>query len=415
MSKREHNWPITRRTAIRQIVGTTVGAVGICNTTFGAGNSPASGAVRLERQATGSEIWQVTTQRFQQSNIYCELPYCSDDSRYFVYERKNPRLTGNNKTELMAVEIGTWKQHLSDVAIGVSGSAISHHGVFYYLKHTADRALSLMRADLSEGRPRSVFQMEQEQRVVSMGTVSPNGRYYAWGKRIDNEYKRFAILLIDLEKQTTTIIDEDPYIFNPHPQFEPLDGEQLLIQHNRGGTFYPDGKLEQLVGPEGATLYLLSLSDGRRTNLHVGTPYTTAVTGHQAWIGETRQILLTVSARDDYSPEEGNLLAVRADESARVVARGYKFNHVNVSRCGRFFCCDDWQQDCKIVIGSITTGRTAVVCESKTSRGRPQNTHAHAYLTPDLRWVIFNSDRNGFPHVHAASVPDGMIDDISRP
>ena len=47
--------------------------------------------------------------QFQQSNIYCDIPYCSGDSRYFVYERKNPRLKGRNKTELMVVEIGSWK------------------------------------------------------------------------------------------------------------------------------------------------------------------------------------------------------------------------------------------------------------------------------------------------------------------
>lgn len=235
MPKREHNWPITRRVAICQIANTMIGTVGICRTTLGEGSPLAAGAVRLERQPTGSEIWQVTTEQFQQSNIYCEIPYCSGDSRYFVYERKNPRLKGRNKTELMVVEIGTWEQHLLDVAIGVSGSAISHNGVFHYLKHTADHALSLMRADLSEGKPQRVFKMEPEQRIVSMGTISPDGRYYAWGKRIDNEYKRFGVLLIDLEKQTKTIIDEDPYIFNPHPQFESADGKQLLIQHNRGG------------------------------------------------------------------------------------------------------------------------------------------------------------------------------------
>lgn len=381
---------------------------------LGKGNSPSTAAIKLETQPTGSEIWQVTAERFQQSNIYCEIPYCSGDSKYFVYERKHPRLTGRNRTELMAVEIGTWKQHRLDVAIGISGSAISHQGVFYYLKETTGRMLELMRVDLSEGKPQPVLQMKPEQGIVSLGTISPDGRYYAWGKRIGDEYKNFGILLLDLEKQTTTIIDEDPYILNPHPQFEPADGTQLMIQHNRGGRFSPDGKLQQLVGPEGATLYLLSLSDHQRTNLQVGTPHTTAVTGHEAWIGETGEILLTVAAHDDYSPEKGNLLAVRADEPARVVARGYRFNHINVSPCGRFFCCDDWQENCKIVIGSIKTGRSAVVCESKTSRSRPQNTHAHPYLTPDLSWVIFNSDRSGFPQVHAARVPDEMIQDISR-
>ena len=46
--------------------------------------------------------------------------------------------------------------------------------------------------------------------------------------------------------------------------------------------------------------------------------------------------------------------------------------------------------------------------------GSAQNTHPHAYLTPDLKWVIFNSDRIGFPHVHAASVPEGIIEELSK-
>ncbi|MGB2824572.1 MAG: hypothetical protein WBF17_26590, partial [Phycisphaerae bacterium] len=62
---------------------------------------------------------------------------------------------------------------------------------------------------------------------------------------------------------------------------------------------------------------------------------------------------------------------------------------------------------------STRTGRTAVLCESKTSMGRPQNTHPHAYLTGDLKWVVFNSDRGGSPHIHAASVPEGMIERLS--
>ena len=117
-------------------------------------------------------------------------------------------------------------------------------------------------------------------------------------------------------------------------------------------------------------------------------------------------------ADGDYAPDKGNLLAVRAGSPPRVVAKGYKFNHLGVSRCGRFFCCDDWQGTAKIVIGSVRTGRTAVVCESKTSIKGPQYTHPHAYLTPDLKCIIFNSDRSGSPHIHAASVPEGMIEEL---
>ena len=131
--------------------------------------------------------------------------------------------------------------------------------------------------------------------------------------------------------------------------------------------------------------------------------------GREAWIGKTNEVLLSVSAQDRYAAQKGNLLGVRPGKPARVVARGYKFNHVGVSRCGEFFCCDDWQGSFKVVIGSTRTGKTAVVCDSKTKPSRSQNTHPHAYLTPDLKWVIFNSNRSGFAHVHAASVPEKMV------
>lgn len=128
--QREHNWPMSRRTALCPIANMILATVGICKTSLEERHPLAAGAVRLERQTTGSEIWQITTERFQQSNIYCESPCCSGDSKYFIYERKNPRLKGRNKTELSVVEIGTGKQHLLDAAIGISGSAISRNGVF---------------------------------------------------------------------------------------------------------------------------------------------------------------------------------------------------------------------------------------------------------------------------------------------
>ena len=185
-----------------------------------------------------------------------------------------------------------------------------------------------------------------------------------------------------------------------------------MVQHNRGGKYTPEGKRIRLTGPEGATLYLVSIPDGKRTELEVGKPFTTSCTGHEAWIGDTKEILLTVSARDDFAAEKGNLLGVRAGRPARVVGRGYKFNHVGTSRCGRFFCCDDWQGAFKLVIGSTRSGKSAVVCESKTKPDRSQNTHPHGYLTPDLKWVVFNSNRGGFAHVHAASLPEGMIESL---
>ena len=374
---------------------------------------PAGAPHVVERASSGAEIWQVTSEEYPQSNIYCEEPYCSVDSRYFVYERRNSNLRPDNPSEFMIVELGTWKQHLLDVGVGTTGCAMSPDGMFYYWKRASDRDVDLMRADLAKGETKAVHRLQEELVWGCRGGISPDGRLYAWGKRLDKEFKRFGIFLLDLAKGQETLIDQDPYIFDPHPHFEPGRGDCLLIQHNRGGKIALTGKRERGVGPEGATLYLLSISDGKRTPLHVGKPYTTPVTGHESWIGKTGEVILTVSAQGDYAPASGNLLGVRANQPARRISRGYSFNHVGVSRCGRLFSSDDWKGPCQLLIGSTRTGKTSVLCEAKTSRGKGQDAHPHAYLTPDLKWLIFNSDRSGFPHVHAASVPPQVIEAVA--
>jgi len=397
---------VSRRTALQAVAAGAAAWTGVARLAHAA--EPCAGGRFVEKQATGAEIWQLTTEEFDQSDIYGEVPYGSRDSRYLVYARRNPALRVN-RTEFMLVELGTWKQQRLDTAVSISGCAISHEGMFYYLKQSDDGSTDLMRADLANGNITAVYRLPPGLAIRSLGTVTTDGRHYAGGTMSEPGWKMFDITLIDLQKGEHRILDRDPFILNPHPQFEPGEGRALMIQHNRGGRYSPDGQLERLVGPEGATLYLLSVPDGHRTELRVGTPHTTPCTGHEAWIGTTGEMLLSVATSGEFRPEKGNLLAVRAGQPPRVVARGYRINHVGASRCGRIFSADDWQSPYKIVIGSTQVERAAVICESKTVPTRSQNTHPHPYVTPDLKWVIFNSNRSGSDHIYAARIPDELM------
>jgi len=395
----------TRRGAMKTMAGATVGCLA-GRGWLHAAEASTSGKF-VEEQENGVEVWQVTTEEFDQSNIYCEIPYCSKDSRYFVYARKNNSLK-TNRTEFMVVELGTWKQERLGTGNSISGTAMSHDGQFYFLRHAENGATDLVRAELGSGKTEAVHRMK-DLKIRSLGTVPNNGRYYAGGTITEPGWKMFDVALIDLQTGEERILDRDPFILNPHPQFEPGEGRMLMIQHNRGGTYSDDGKLERLVGPEGATLYTLSVPEGKRTKLQVGKPYTTPCTGHEAWIGTTQEMILSVSGSGDFVPEKGNLLGVRPGKAPRVIARGYRFNHCGASRCGRYFWGDDWRPPYKIVVGSTTEEKSAVVCESKTKPDRRQNSHPHPYVTPDGKWVIFNSNRTGHAHVYAARVPEGII------
>lgn len=364
-------------------------------------------------QDTGATIYQVTDDALPKSNIYCEIPYCSSDSKYFIFIRENPEYE-RNPSEFVVSELGTWNTYIIGRGIrGISGTAITHSGMFYFLREADNEQKELVKIDLATGKSEVVWKFYGNLKLRSLGTVSPNENYYAYGVTANDKYTLFGIELVDLRSGERNIIDTDPYILNPHPQFEPSEGKHILVQHNRGGQVDEKGKLIKLVGEEGATLYVLDIESGKRDTLQVGKPYTTPATGHESWIGNTKSVLLTVSASGDFAPDKGNLLSVRVAESAKVICKGYSLNHVGTSVCGNFFSCDDTRTK-DVIIGSINTGRTFILCHSETSYGRAQNTHPHPYLTPDLKWVIFNSDWTGQTQIYAAKVPDGVIDELQK-
>jgi hypothetical protein len=198
-----------------------------------------------------------------------------------------------------------------------------------------EAAQELVRLDLSTGRSEVIYAWPEGLKPRGLGTMSPGERYYAYGVTISYAPQMFGTEVVDLKAGTRAIIHTDPYTCNPHTQFEPSDGKQVMVQHNRGCEFLPDGTRVKLVGEEGATEFLLDVPSGEVTRLQVGEPYTTPITGHEAWIGDTKEILLSVRAEGDYAPEKGNLVAVKAGAPARTVSSGYRVNHVGTSPCGR--------------------------------------------------------------------------------
>ena len=385
-------------------------------------------AKKVEEQDSGAIIYQISEDSLFKSNIYCETPYCSPDSERFIFAQINPKYE-TNRSEFVICEIGTWKMHIASRGESLkddlgtkegeaypSCSQVARKGMFYFPRDAGGGTEEFVKLDLTSGKTELVCSFPKRLPLPKSGTVSPDGRLYAFGMDLvgrGKEFIEFGIELVDLKIGGRQVIDSDNYLVNPYAQFDFIKGRQLLIQHNRRGMIDETGKMIRLVGPEGATLYLLDIADGKRTPLKVGKPYTTGVTGHEAWIGNTKEVLFSVQASGEFSAEKGNLLAIKAGEEARVVSRGYDFNHVGTSFCGRFYCSDDWRNG-DIIIGSILTGKCAILCHSKSSLGRMQNTHPHGYLTPDLKWVIFNSDRTGTSQIYAAKVPEEMIEELGR-
>jgi len=227
----------------------------------------------------------------------------------------------------------------------------------------------------------------------------------------------------DLESARMEVVHEGgDDLFNCHVQVEPGKGEDLMIQHNRGAVLDDEANQVRATGPEGATLYLISTRGDNLRRLPVGKPYTWPIQGHQVWLGRTGGILFTTGhddEDDDVARAQGviRVLGSGARES-RVLSRGHLFHHPSLSEDGRFYvtetgCRPEGKETSLILLGSMRSGKVRVLCDSG-SRTAEKYACPEPYFTPDCKWVIYNSGRTGSPHIYAATVPAGMLEELEE-
>jgi oligogalacturonide lyase len=375
---------------------------------------------------SGAVVTQLTSAACIHTHIYPESPVFTPDSRRFVYQRflslDRPREYWI--CDLGAQDIGTNQLRpltTPEEEPSVHGPVVSPDGKWFVYtsvpEPTGDDStpvIEVRRLPLDEsGAPSEVVcAIEGFLRPYPLGTISPDGRYYATSAlQLNRRDSRplAGILVADLESGEFTCVHEGYDIFNAHVQIDPGASRDLLIQHNRGGILEEDGTIARLVGDEGATFYLIDLAGGNLRRLNIGKPYSRPVQGHQVWLGPTGRVLSTLTRRPGDDLDEGDLVSIGpGDERPREVARGWRFDHIATTLDGRYFISDAYPTG-EILVGSIATGRVRVLCESGTSLGRPQYTHSHPFFSPDARHAFFNSDRTGLGHIYMATVPEGLL------
>ncbi len=361
---------------------------------------------------SGAQITQLTSAPAIHHNIYGEVPYMDPSSRWLMFELS---YRPYGLVEIWRADLQTnWLTPVCEKVPGIRGVAVSTaQRYFYCQRQYAPDSCEIVRTDIAT-LDQETYRLEGLPEIGTLGSIAPDNNTYIFATRLDRQL--FGIVKCDLAAGTWQVIHEGTDICNAHPQVEPGRAKDYLIQHNRGCEFDDQGRVVKSTGPIGATLYLIDSSGGNYRELPVGQPHTWRVQGHQCWIGTTGEILLTINGSPTASYDEmkqaGLLLAVRPGEpEARVVTNDFLYSHPNASRDGRFFVSDTFY-DAAIVVGSIKTGNKRVLCQSGASFGSPQYTHVHPYFSPDCKWVIYNSDYTGLPHVYAASVPEGLLEEL---
>ncbi|MDP6354188.1 MAG: hypothetical protein QF473_03740 [Planctomycetota bacterium] len=276
-------------------------------------------------------------------------------------------------------------------------------GTIYFVRQVTSASRHLACLNLVSLEMQDVFEFG-DCPAPTICSISPDGKTFVAGIPVRDDI--YGLYRIDLPTGEWEVFHEHKDILNPHVQIEPSEGEDILVQWNRGGRKDEHGNIINLVGEEGASLYVIDKNGGNIRYLPVGKPHTAGVTGHECWIGNTKSILLTTG---DPAPA-GRLFTVSpGDEKAKLICRGFGFNHISASVDGRFFA-GDWGT--RVYIGSFKTGHVRYLCDTRGRVGGPQYSHPHPYMTPGNKYVIFNSNETGVAQVYSAEIPDGFLDSL---
>lgn len=368
---------------------------------------------------TGCIVEQLTSDAVLSNNIYCEQRYTNDDGSLVVFTR----VPFGQPAQIWICRMDTLR--IAKIVDGVPSGANCFRNVVYYQIRENDRTV-FMRLDLKTLESTRLFDLPGERYYAT--AISPDEQRVLCGPFVVPGHPRlFALKRINLADNAVETICTVEDMFNPHVQFNPGNPRDAMIQINRGGNPDPGKDMRTFIGPLGATLAHLDVETGTVTPLASGRPWTPGCTGHETWIGTTGQLAFTachvsvssssfvtwgdIPAGEEWMPSSAIYAVGLGDNKPRIIANGLLFNHIAISEDGQFFVAED-NTDMRIYIGNVRTGKYLGLCDSHTRQGSCQHSHVHPYMTPDQKFIIFNSIATGVPQVYAARIPDGFLDQL---
>ncbi len=381
---------------------------------------------------SGARLSQLTSSAATSTNVYCEQPYTSPDGRRVVILRRND-ISFDPSWRLIVADLDRLKLTLiePDGVVGTFNAAWS--GQLIYVMEGGE----VIRLDLQTLEKRRLDAVDGRRLRGRAGSVSPDQRYLICAQTEEGPRPTPAIARVDLRDGSTRVIFRHPEMTNPHIQFNPVHGRDIVLQMNRGSGLDRHGNrvsapLDRHGFEASITHMLIGADGGNLRELPFGPPWTASSTGHSNFVADTGAVAFMAqwdhaSSRHDPRHPRGNTFTARPGDAAPTLfaAPEFRFNHISVSRCGTYFVGDSHDgamygpdgrlRSACLVVGNFETGKyRKLVSDTRCKSGGGQHSHTHAYFTADNRHVIYNTNFGHSPtQVVAAHVPDDFLPSLA--
>jgi len=365
---------------------------------------------------TGVTTVRLTSSLYHHINIYCEHGFASPDGRRVAILRSpcaDPRLPPSDLlvADLYSLQLSVLERNITSVVVATAAWS----GWIYYLNSNRE----LMRANLCTLEKEVVWTQWPFDPDFILHTVSPDLRFLV-GQMMQRNFKT-ALVRIDMVEKAWEVIYEDYEISNAHPVYNPVHGRDLVAMKVGGFAVNDRQEVKELGTPRMVAHFFIG-SDGKNLRrLPFGRPQFPN-SGHSGWMADTGK-LATVSNiswegnRATHCPEtpDGNIFFAGPEDETphHFRAPEYCFNHIGVSKCGRYFVAESYSAlpgPIPLVVGNFETGKyRPLLTDCKASGGAAAVGHPHAYFTADSKHVIYNANPSMVGHVWAARIPEEFL------
>lgn len=142
-------------------------------------------------------------------------------------------------------------------------------------------------------------------------------------------------------------------------------------------------------------------SDGRNVR-----PQPFTLFAHNTWLGDTKKLQGTLL------PGGHAIVAIEeGDPEPTILTEGRYYWHSSSSRDGEWIVADtNWPAE-GIYLLHVPSSTVTYVCNPQATCSHPQWTHPHPALSPNMRFLLFNSDVTGIGQVYLAELTEEFLAD----
>ena len=191
-------------------------------------------------------------------------------------------------------------------------------------------------------------------------------------------------------------------------KMDTVSGEiSVLFEGEQQGHIHVDARGRTLEFGEfhqgAGTPYLID-ADGRRLR-----PFPFTQFAHCTWLAKSNKMQATLLP-------PGNAIVTQAegDERPTVLTGGRYYWHSGASLDGQWIIADtNWPQE-GLYLLHVPTRTVTFVCDPRASCSHPQWTHPHPSISPNKKFILFNSDMTGLGQVYLVELTDDFLKQASQ-